>query len=88
LRALGQLSIMGLIPSKYLVRKRHAVASAGVGHEGPAVWDGDSPMARRDPVGIRLLTRRVNDWAGRFPNDGADTSAVSRREPRYSSWEA
>ena len=24
-------------------------------------------MARRDPVGIRLLTRRGNDWADRFP---------------------
>jgi bifunctional non-homologous end joining protein LigD len=24
-------------------------------------------MARRDPVGIRLLTRRGNDWSGRFP---------------------
>jgi bifunctional non-homologous end joining protein LigD len=24
-------------------------------------------MARRDPVGIRLLTRRGNDWANRFP---------------------
>jgi bifunctional non-homologous end joining protein LigD len=24
-------------------------------------------MGRRDPVGIRLLTRRGNDWADRFP---------------------
>ena len=24
-------------------------------------------MARRDPVGIRLLTRNGNDWANRFP---------------------
>jgi bifunctional non-homologous end joining protein LigD len=24
-------------------------------------------MARRDPVGIRLLTRRGNDWSDRFP---------------------
>ena len=24
-------------------------------------------MARRDPVGIRLLTRRGNDWSARFP---------------------
>ena len=24
-------------------------------------------MARRDPVGIRLLTRSGNDWANRFP---------------------
>ena len=24
-------------------------------------------MARRDPVGIRLLTRRGNDWTQRYP---------------------
>jgi bifunctional non-homologous end joining protein LigD len=24
-------------------------------------------MARRDPVGIRLLTRNGNDWSIRFP---------------------
>jgi hypothetical protein len=24
-------------------------------------------MARRDPVGIRLITRRGNDWSSRFP---------------------
>jgi ATP-dependent DNA ligase len=29
--------------------------------------DGYRLMARRDPVGIRLLTRRGNDWAARFP---------------------
>lgn len=29
--------------------------------------DGDRLMARRDPVGIRLLTRRGNDWADRYP---------------------
>jgi hypothetical protein len=29
--------------------------------------DGFRLMARRDPVGIRLLTRRGNDWGARFP---------------------
>ena len=29
--------------------------------------DGFRLMARRDPVGIRLLTRRGNDWSDRFP---------------------
>jgi ATP-dependent DNA ligase len=24
-------------------------------------------MARRDPVGIRLITRNGHDWAGRYP---------------------
>jgi bifunctional non-homologous end joining protein LigD len=29
--------------------------------------DGFRLMARRDPVGIRLITRRGNDWSARFP---------------------
>jgi hypothetical protein len=29
--------------------------------------DGYRLMARRDPVGIRLLTRRANGWTTRFP---------------------
>jgi bifunctional non-homologous end joining protein LigD len=29
--------------------------------------DGYRLMARRDPVGIRLLTRNGHDWASRFP---------------------
>ena len=29
--------------------------------------DGYRLMARRDPVGIRLVTRRDNDWTTRFP---------------------
>jgi len=29
--------------------------------------DGYRLMARRDPVGVRPLTRRGNDWSNRFP---------------------
>jgi ATP-dependent DNA ligase len=29
--------------------------------------DGYRLIARRDPVGIRLLTRRGNDWSARYP---------------------
>ena len=29
--------------------------------------DGYRLMARRDPIGIRLITRRGNDWSARFP---------------------
>jgi ATP-dependent DNA ligase len=29
--------------------------------------DGYRLMARRDPVGVRLITRRGNDWTTRFP---------------------
>jgi len=29
--------------------------------------DGFRLMARRDPVGIRLITRKGNDWTTRYP---------------------
>ena len=29
--------------------------------------DGYRLMARRDPVGIRLITRKGNDWTTRYP---------------------
>ena len=29
--------------------------------------NGDRLVARRDPVGIRLITRRGNDWTTRYP---------------------
>ena len=32
--------------------------------------DGYRLMARRDPVGIRLLTRNGSDWSARFPLRG------------------
>ena len=32
--------------------------------------DGYRLMARRDPVGIRLITRRGNDWTQRYPARG------------------
>jgi bifunctional non-homologous end joining protein LigD len=32
--------------------------------------DGFRLMARRDPVGIRLITRRGNDWTQRYPPGG------------------
>ena len=37
--------------------------------------DGFRLMARRDPVGIRLITRRGNDWTNRYP------LVVGGREP-------
>jgi len=39
--------------------------------------DGYRLMARRDPVGIRLITRRGNDWTIRFP------LVVERSEPPH-----
>jgi bifunctional non-homologous end joining protein LigD len=41
--------------------------------------DGYRLMARRDPVGIRLITRRGNDWTIRFP---LVVEAVNRLEVR------
>ena len=32
--------------------------------------DGYRLMARRDPVGIRLITRNGNDWTTRYPAGG------------------
>jgi bifunctional non-homologous end joining protein LigD len=31
------------------------------------IHDGFRLMARRDPVGIRLITRRGDDWTQRYP---------------------
>jgi hypothetical protein len=39
--------------------------------------DGCRLMARREPVGVRLLTQRGNDWSRKFKNPGAP--AVRRR---------
>ena len=35
--------------------------------DSPDQDDGFRLMARRDPVGIRLITRRGNDWTNRYP---------------------
>ena len=43
----------------------HPPTGAGWLHE--IKHDGYRLMARRDPVGIRLITRRGNDWTERFP---------------------
>jgi len=42
--------------------------------------DGYRLMARRDPVGIRLLTRNGNDWSARFP---LVVEAVNHLNVRY-----
>jgi bifunctional non-homologous end joining protein LigD len=40
--------------------------------------DGYRLMARRDPVGIRLITRRGNDWTTRVPADCGGGEPTSR----------
>ena len=42
-------------------------------------YDGFRLMARRDPVGIRLLTRNGHDWSPRYP---AIVEAVNRLKAR------
>ena len=42
--------------------------------------DGYRLMARRDPIGVRLLTRNGHDWAERYP---AIMAAVNRLKSRY-----
>ena len=39
--------------------------------------DGFRLMARRDPAGVRLLTRRGLDWTGRYPSIAAAVTALS-----------
>jgi bifunctional non-homologous end joining protein LigD len=41
--------------------------------------DGFRLMARRDPAGVRLLTRRGLDWTGRYPSIAAAVAALSCR---------
>jgi bifunctional non-homologous end joining protein LigD len=36
-------------------------------------------MARRDPAGVRLLTRRGLDWTGRYPSVATAVAALSCR---------
>src|SRR3954451_2873487 len=60
--------------------------------------DGYRLMVRRDPVGIRVITRRGNDWSDRFPLvveavnhlkvhscliDGELVCCVERRLPQF-----
>ena len=42
---------------------------AGPGWIHEIKHDGFRLMARRDPAGVRLLTRRGLDWAGRYPSN-------------------
>jgi bifunctional non-homologous end joining protein LigD len=49
------------------MRLEGSVKSAGIALQVEIKHDGHRLMARRDPVGIRLITRRGNDWTTRFP---------------------
>jgi ATP-dependent DNA ligase len=51
-------------PACHRLVSDHQPGQAGV-HE--IKHDGYRLMARRDPVGIRLITRRGNDWTQRYP---------------------
>ena len=59
-------------PSGFIVVRNPLVRPIPAGVSG-SNWvheikhDGYRLMARRDPVGIRLITRKGNDWTSRFP---------------------
>jgi bifunctional non-homologous end joining protein LigD len=52
---------------------------AGPGWIHEIKHDGFRLMARRDPAGVRLLTRRGLDWTGRYPSIAAAVAALSCR---------
>ena len=49
--------------------------------------DGYRLMARRDSVGIRLITRRGNDWSDRFPLvvEASNHLTARAKDTRFSS---
>jgi ATP-dependent DNA ligase len=58
----------GAVPSSFIEPyppRRPRAARLDLVHE--IKHEGYRLMARRDPVGIRLITRRGNDWPQRFP---------------------
>jgi bifunctional non-homologous end joining protein LigD len=82
-RGLDPVRLQSPLPDRYLVRMLQRTLPAGViapclpspaerPPTGPR-WihevkhDGYRLMARRDPTGVRLLTRNGHDWATRFP---------------------
>jgi bifunctional non-homologous end joining protein LigD len=52
---------------------------AGPGWIHEIKHDGFRLMARRDPAGVRLLTRRGLDWTGRYPSIAAAVGALPCR---------
>jgi bifunctional non-homologous end joining protein LigD len=52
---------------------------AGPGWIHEIKHDGFRLMARRDPAGVRRLTRRGLDWTGRYPSIAAAVAALSCR---------
>jgi bifunctional non-homologous end joining protein LigD len=52
---------------------------AGPGWIHEIKHDGFWLMARRDPAGVRLLTRRGLDWTSRYPSIAAAVAALSCR---------
>jgi bifunctional non-homologous end joining protein LigD len=52
---------------------------AGEGWIHEIKLDGFRLLARRDAAGVRLLTRRGNDWTARYPSIAAAVAALSCR---------
>jgi ATP-dependent DNA ligase len=56
-----------MLPSSNLASRPRRQTSVRLQLDYEIKHDGFRLMARRDPVGIRLITRRGNDWTARYP---------------------
>jgi ATP dependent DNA ligase domain len=67
-------------PEQYAVLlTEHHIADATGSFAGQIKHDGFRMVVRRDSAGVRLLTRRGNDWTERFPLIAAAAGALKLR---------
>ena len=72
-----RISLSGFIEPCLPMRAERPPSGPGWVHE--IKHDGFRMVVRRDPAGVRLLTRRGNDWTERFPLIAAAAGALKVR---------
>jgi ATP-dependent DNA ligase len=72
-----RVSLSGFIEPCLPTRAERPPSGPGWVHE--IKHDGFRMVVRRDPAGVRLLTRRGNDWTERFPLIAAAAGALKVR---------
>src|SRR5262245_15177449 len=72
-----RVSLSGFIEPCLPMRAERPPSGPGWVHE--IKHDGFRMVVRRDPAGVRLLTRRGNDWTERFPLIAAAAGALKAR---------
>src|SRR5262245_30417324 len=72
-----RVSLSGFIEPCLPMRAERPPSGPGWVHE--IKHDGFRMVVRRDPAGVRLLTRRGNDWTERFPLIAAAAGALKVR---------